>query len=679
MTKPKPDKSVLSRLTELHQQINEFNYQYYVMDDPTVPDAEYDRLLRELQTIESNFPELITSDSPTQRVGAQALSAFSQITHELPMLSLDNAFDDDEIKAFDKRVKSRLNISESIEYACEPKLDGLAVSILYEQGKLIQAATRGDGSVGEDITANVRTIKNIPLKLRGDDYPERLEVRGEVFMPKAGFAELNQRQKEQGQKVFVNPRNAAAGSLRQLDPRITAKRPLQLFAYSLGVCEGERVPLADNHSERLAQLADWGIPTNSHSSVATDADGCIEYYQTLNQERDALAYDIDGIVFKVNQSSLQQRLGFVARAPRWAIARKFPAQEEMTQLLDVEFQVGRTGAITPVARLSPVFVGGVTVSNATLHNSDEIERLGVKLGDTVIIRRAGDVIPQVVSVVLQERQSDAQDIIFPSECPVCHSNVEKLPSEVVVRCTAGLYCPAQRKEALKHFASRKAFNVDGLGDKLVEQLVDAELVKTPADFFRLTIADLIGLERMAEKSASNLIKALETAKSTTLAKFIYAMGIREVGEATASNLAQYFGAIDVIKTATLEALIEVEDIGEIVAQHIIGFFNEAHNIEIIDELISLGINWPSVSVDAREDLPLNGKTCVITGTLMAMGRDEAKQKLVELGAKVTGSVSAKTDFLVAGDKAGSKLAKAEKLGVQVWNEEKLLQFITNNS
>lgn len=679
MTKPIPDQHTQARVTELHKQINEFNYQYYVLDDPSIPDAEYDRLLRELQAIEAQYPDFVTPDSPTQRVGGQALSAFSQITHELPMLSLDNAFDDEEMSAFDKRLKTRLNNDESIQYACEPKLDGLAVSILYEHGKLVRAATRGDGSVGEDITANVRTIKNIPLSLRGNDFPERLEVRGEVFMPKAGFADLNKRQKEQGDKVFVNPRNAAAGSLRQLDPRITAKRPLQLYAYSLGICEGERRALAESHAERLHQLADWGIPINQQSAVATDATGCIDYYEKLNQQRDSLAYDIDGIVFKVNRVSLQQRLGFVARAPRWAIARKFPAQEEMTRLLDVEFQVGRTGAITPVARLEPVFVGGVTVSNATLHNSDEIDRLGVKVGDTVIIRRAGDVIPQVVSVVMQQRPDEAKDIVFPNECPVCQSAVEKLPSEVVVRCTAGLYCPAQRKEALKHFASRKAFNVDGLGDKLVEQLVDAGLVKTPADFFRLTIAHLIGLERMAEKSASNLIKALEKSKDTTLAKFIYSLGIREVGEATASNLAQYFGTIDAIKVATIESLIEVEDIGEVVAQHIVNFFQESHNLSIVEELTALGINWPVIEIADRADLPLDGQTCVITGTLASMGRDEAKQKLQALGAKVTGSVSAKTDFLVAGDKAGSKLAKAEKLGVAVWNEDNLVNFLLEHS
>lgn len=679
MTQLTPAQITQARVTELHQQIIEFNYQYYVLDDPSVPDAEYDRLLRELQTIEANHPEFITPDSPTQRVGGQALNAFSQITHELPMLSLDNAFDDTEITAFDKRLKSRLNITESIVYACEPKLDGLAVSILYEQGKLSQAATRGDGNIGEDITVNVKTIKNIPLSLRGNDYPDRLEVRGEVFMPKAGFTALNQIQKQQGNKVFVNPRNAAAGSLRQLDPRVTAKRPLQLFAYSLGICEGERTPLAENHADRLRQLATWGIPINNQSAVVTDAMGCIDYYAKLSQQRDSLAYDIDGIVFKVNQVSLQKRLGFVARAPRWAIARKFPAQEEMTRLLDVEFQVGRTGAITPVARLAPIFVGGVTVSNATLHNSDEIDRLGVKIGDTVIVRRAGDVIPQVVSVVMQQRPDNAKEIVFPTQCPICQSRVEKLPSEVVMRCTAGLYCPAQRKEALKHFASRKAFNIDGLGDKLVEQLVDAGLVKTPADFFRLTIANIIGLERMAEKSASNLLKALENCKATTLAKFVYSLGIREVGEATANNLAEYFTNLDAIKVASAETFIEVEDIGEVVAQHLVSFFQETHNTDIIDDLLSLGIHWPTVIMENRDNLPLDGQICVITGTLASMGRDEAKQKLQALGVKVTGSISAKTNFLVAGDKAGSKLAKAEKLGVTVWDETQLSTFLQNNS
>lgn len=495
-------------------------------------------------------------------------------------------------------------------------------------------------------------------------------------MPKAGFNALNEAQKAAGSKVFANPRNAAAGSLRQLDPRITAKRPLKFYAYSLGVFDTDSGVMANTHRQRLLQLAKWGLPINVLLDVGNDAQGCIDYYTKLSDMRDELDYEIDGIVYKVDDIELQQRLGFVSRAPRWAIARKFPAQEESTRLLDVEFQVGRTGAITPVARLEPVYVGGVTVSNATLHNGDEIARLGVMIEDRVIIRRAGDVIPQVVSVIAEQRPDDARAIEFPSHCPVCDSQVEKLETEAVARCTAGLFCAAQRKEALKHFASRKAFNIDGLGDKLVEQLVDAELVKTPADFFMLTVADLISLERMAEKSASNLVTALEKATSTTLAKFLYALGIREVGEATAANLASHFGELDKILSASVEQLIEVEDIGDVVAEHIVNFSREPHNRAVIDDLLEQGVHWPKIAIQDRDSLPLNGKTCVITGTLSAMGRDEAKQRLMALGAKVAGSVSAKTDFLVAGEKAGSKLAKAEKLDVDVWNEAQLLEYLS---
>lgn len=669
------DPSTQQRVEQLRADLNEHNYHYYVNDDPQIPDAEYDRLLRELIDIEKQFPDCVTADSPTQRVGDRPLTAFDQITHELPMLSLDNAFNDEEMAAFVKRIKDRLATADAIEFACEPKLDGLAVSILYENGQLVRAATRGDGQVGEDITANVKTIVNVPLSLRGTDFPERLEVRGEVFMPLEGFEQLNGQQKQAGGKTFVNPRNAAAGSLRQLDPRITAKRPLRFFAYSTGVVEGERAALPDTHTERLRRLSDWGLPINRLMETGTDAQGCIDYYQAISEKRNQLAYEIDGIVFKVNALGLQESLGFVSRAPRWAIARKFPAQEEMTVLDDVEFQVGRTGAITPVARLQPVFVGGVTVSNATLHNADEIARLEVKIGDTVIVRRAGDVIPQVVSVVTAKRPNDARPIVFPTQCPVCDSHVERLESEAVARCTAGLFCAAQRKEALKHFASRKALNIDGLGDKLVEQLVDAGLVSTPADFFKLSVADLIGLERMAEKSASNLILAIGASKQTTFAKFLYALGIREVGEATASNLAQHFKTLEAVKLADTEKLVEVDDIGDVVAMHIVNFLAEAHNIDVIDDLIAQGLSWPAIETPSDDAQPLLGKTCVITGTLSAMGRDEAKQKLQALGAKVAGSVSAKTDFLVAGEKAGSKLAKAEKLGVEVWSEQTLLDFL----
>ncbi|WP_390881844.1 NAD-dependent DNA ligase LigA [Alteromonas oceanisediminis] len=670
--------SAQARSAQLQALINDHNYRYYVLDEPQVPDAEYDRLMQELLGIEKQFPDLITPESPTQRVGAAPLSAFTQVTHELPMLSLDNAFSEDEMAAFVKRLGDRMNSSSPLTFACEPKLDGLAVSILYVDGKLTQAATRGDGRVGEDITSNVRTISNVPLSLRSDDYPQRLEVRGEVFMPKAGFEALNAAQRERGGKVFANPRNAAAGSLRQLDPRITATRPLAFFAYSMGVVDGVKQALAETHTERLSQLSQWGIPVNALCEPAQGADGCQQYYEKLAQQRDSLDYEIDGIVFKVNAIALQQRLGFVARAPRWAIARKFPAQEEITTLIDVEFQVGRTGAVTPVARLEPVFVGGVTVANATLHNGDEIKRLGVRIGDRVVVRRAGDVIPQVVSVITTERPDNAPEIVFPSACPVCGSAVEKLASEAVARCTAGLFCAAQRKEALKHFASRKALDIDGLGDKLIEQLVDAKKVTSPADLFTLSLGDLIGLERMAEKSASKLVTALEAAKRTTLAKFLYALGIREVGEATANNLAQHFIELSNIQTATVAQLVEVDDIGEVVAHHIVNYFSEPHNKEVVKALLEQGVHWPAIVKSDQGDLPLTGKTCVITGTLSSMGRDEAKQALQQLGAKVAGSVSTNTDFLVAGEKAGSKLTKAQDLGIEIWDDERLTTFLSSH-
>lgn len=666
------------RLDQLKQQLNEYNYQYYVQDSPTVPDAEYDRAMRELIDIERQFPELKTDDSPSQKVGDVPLSAFTQVEHEVPMLSLDNAFDADELLAFEKRLKDRLKRELTIVYSCEPKLDGLAVSLLYENGVLVRGATRGDGRVGENITTNVKTIANVPLRLRGEDFPERLEVRGEVFMPKAGFEQLNENQAEQGKKVFANPRNAAAGSLRQLDSRITATRPLLFYCYSMGLVENEQTPLADKHSARLNQLSQWGLPLCKDIDVAEGVESCLAYYQHIGEQRDALSYDIDGVVFKVDDLALQQELGFVARAPRWAIAQKFPAQEEMTKLLDVEFQVGRTGAITPVARLEPVFVGGVTVSNATLHNQDEIQRLGVKIGDTVVIRRAGDVIPQVVSVVEKLRPDDVRDIHFPAYCPVCNSHIEKLEGEAVARCTGGLICAAQLKESMKHFASRKALDVDGLGDKLVEQLVDMQLVKTPADFFKLDVAQIANMERMGEKSAANLINALQDAKHTTLAKFIYSLGIREVGEATAGNLAQHFRELDVIKQSDLEALQEVNDVGGIVAEHIYNFFREPHNLSVVEDLIAAGLDWPAIEKLDVDELPLAGKTYVLTGTLSQMDRNAAKARLQAMGAKVSGSVSAKTSCLIAGEKAGSKLTKAQDLGVPVMNEDDMLALFAQN-
>ncbi|MEP2652914.1 MAG: NAD-dependent DNA ligase LigA [Paraglaciecola sp.] len=656
--------------------ITEYNYQYYVLDNPSVPDAEYDRQMLALKAIETQYPELLTPDSPSQKVGDMPLPEFQQVEHEVPMLSLDNAFDEATFLAFEKRMQDRLKSSEQIIYSCEPKLDGLAVSLLYENGRLLRGATRGDGKVGENITANVRTIRNIPLMLRGDDYPERLEVRGEVVMSRDGFIKLNENQLAEGKKVFANPRNAAAGSLRQLDSRITAKRPLLFFTYSLGLVEGEQKPLAQTHSARLQQLSEWGFPLSKELQVAEDSRECLAYYQAIGTKRDALNYDIDGVVFKADKIALQQELGFVARAPRWAIAHKFPAQEEMTVVQDVEFQVGRTGAITPVARLEPVFVGGVTVSNATLHNQDEIQRLGLKIGDTVIVRRAGDVIPQVVSVILEKRPIDAREIVFPKSCPICDSNIEKLEDEAVARCTGGLYCGAQLKESMKHFASRKAFDIDGLGDKIIEQLVDLKLVKAPADFFNLELVQISNLERMGEKSAANLIKSLEKSKQTTLAKFLYSLGIREVGEATAANLAAHYCELDAIKTATVESLQEVSDVGVIVAQHLDNFFDEEHNVHVINDLIAAGIHWPKIEKIELDSLPLAGQTYVLTGTLSQMDRNTAKAKLQGLGAKVAGSVSAKTTCLVAGEKAGSKLTKAEALGVKVLNEQGMLDLFT---
>jgi DNA ligase (NAD+) len=672
---------VTQRIQQLRQQLNAYSHQYYVLDDPTVPDAEYDRLYRELERLEQEYPETFAADSPTQKVGATPLASFTQVKHEKPMLSLDNAMNENELIDFSRKVKDRLKGTslgqEELEFACEPKLDGLAVSILYEEGLLVQAATRGDGSTGENITLNVRTIKNVPLSLQGDDYPKRLEVRGEIYMPKAGFEKLNQSARENDEKVFANPRNAAAGSLRQLDSRITAKRPLEFCAYSIGVVSEEFV-LPAKHDEVLQCIKRWGLKINSDMAVVQGIQACAEYFSELGKKRDGLDYDIDGIVFKINDLAIQQQLGFVARAPRWAIAAKFPAQEEMTLLEDVDFQVGRTGALTPVARLKPVHVAGVMVSNATLHNMDEISRLGVKVGDTVIIRRAGDVIPQVVSVVLDKRPPQAKDILMPSHCPICDSKVERIASEAVARCSGGLYCAAQRKEAIKHFASRKALDIDGLGDKLVEQLVDAGLIDSFDDLFHLQLEDVAGLERMAEKSAKKLLNALEAAKTTTLGRFLYALGIREVGVTTAQNLAQYFGFLDRIQQADEATLLAVPDVGEIVAKHILSFFSEPHNQSIIEQLQKAGLNWPeSEPISAKEsaELPLAGKVYVITGTLSAMGRDDAKQYLQALGGKVSSSISAKTDALVAGEKAGSKLTKAQGLGIEILDEAGFIELL----
>ncbi len=668
------------RVQDLHQEINLLNHQYYVLDKPSVPDAEYDRLMRELISIETAEPELKLLDSPSQKVGGQALKSFTQVTHQVPMLSLDNVFSNDEWQAFAKRVQDRLVSKETIKYCAEPKLDGLAVSLRYENGILVQAATRGDGAVGENITENVRTIKSIPLKLMGDNYPDILEVRGEVFMPKASFNALNAHALKKGEKGFANPRNAAAGSLRQLDSKIAAKRNLAFYVYGIGYVEqassqtlGEEW-LEKSHYQRLCQLKTLGLPMCPEVKLLSDSSEVDSFYQYIMQERDNLSYEIDGTVFKVDDIALQQKLGFVARAPRWATAYKFPAQEETTQLLDVDFQVGRTGAITPVARLHPIFVGGVTVSNATLHNQDEIDRLGIKINDFVTIRRAGDVIPQIVSVQLQKRAPDCRDIRFPTSCPVCDSAVVKVEGEAILRCTGGLYCGAQRKEAIKHFSSRKALDVDGLGDKLVEQLVDENLIKTPADLFKLTELDVSTMERMGKKSADNLINGLAKAKTTTLPKFIYALGIREVGETTAANLANYFLTFSAIKVADEELLQKVPDVGAIVAKNITQFFQQDHNIKVVSELEVI-MSWPDIVVKSEDEQPLKDKIFVLTGTLTQMGRNEAKAELQALGAKVSGSISVKTHFLVAGEKAGSKLTKAQNLGVEILTEDDLVALL----
>lgn len=664
-----PSDSAAENIQSLRNHINEHNHKYYVLDEPSIPDAEYDRLMRELQALEDANPELITSDSPTQRVGGAPLAGFTEVQHERPMLSLDNAMNADEFAAFYQRVQDRLKTDEPLEFACEPKLDGLAISLLYVNGMLERAATRGDGQTGEDVTQNVRTIKNVPLRLQGDQTPTRIEIRGEVYMPKAGFDAYNDRARENEEKVFANPRNAAAGSLRQLDSRITAKRPLEFCAYSLGIVSDD-FEMPDTHSAQLAQVQVWGVRINEEMRVVNGLEEAQTFFTQLGEKRHQLGYEIDGTVFKINSLTLQDELGFVARAPRWAIAYKFPAVEELTVLQDVDFQVGRTGALTPVARLKPVHVAGVTVSNATLHNMDEIARLGVKIGDTVIVRRAGDVIPQIVAVVEERRPDDARDIVMPPACPVCESHIERVEGEAVTRCTGGLVCSAQRKEAIKHFASRKALDVEGLGDKLIDQMVAASLIDSLDDVFHLTLDDIAGLERMAEKSAQNVLNALEKSKATTLGRFIYSLGIREVGTVTAQNLANHFGYLERIMNASVDVLLDVPDVGNIVAQHLVNFFAEEHNRTVIEQLQKSGVHWvESEPVNAADDAPLAGKTAVITGTLSDMSRDDAKLALEALGVKVTGSVSAKTDFLVAGDKAGSKLTKAQNLGVRVFDEE----------
>ncbi|AVJ10620.1 NAD-dependent DNA ligase LigA [Haemophilus influenzae] len=667
--------NIQTQLDNLRKTLRQYEYEYHVLDNPSVPDSEYDRLFHQLKALELEHPEFLTSDSPTQRVGAKPLSGFSQIRHEIPMLSLDNAFSDAEFNAFVKRIEDRLILlPKPLTFCCEPKLDGLAVSILYVNGELTQAATRGDGTTGEDITANIRTIRNVPLQLLTDNPPARLEVRGEVFMPHAGFERLNKYALEHNEKTFANPRNAAAGSLRQLDPNITSKRPLVLNAYGIGIAEG--IDLPTTHYDRLQWLKSIGIPVNPEIRLCNGADEVLGFYRDIQNKRSSLGYDIDGTVLKINDIALQNELGFISKAPRWAIAYKFPAQEELTLLNDVEFQVGRTGAITPVAKLEPVFVAGVTVSNATLHNGDEIERLNIAIGDTVVIRRAGDVIPQIIGVLHERRPDNAKPIIFPTNCPVCDSQIIRIEGEAVARCTGGLFCAAQRKEALKHFVSRKAMDIDGVGGKLIEQLVDRELIHTPADLFKLDLTTLTRLERMGAKSAENALNSLENAKSTTLDRFIFALGIREVGEATALNLANHFKTLDALKDANLEELQQVPDVGEVVANRIFIFWREAHNVAVVEDLIAQGVHWETVEVKEASENLFKDKTVVLTGTLTQMGRNEAKTLLQQLGAKVSGSVSSKTDFVIAGDGAGSKLAKAQELNITVLTEEEFLAQIT---
>ncbi len=665
-----PDQDTLDEIARLRAELDDANYRYYVLDEPQLTDAEYDRALHRLQALEQAHPELVTPDSPTQRVGAPPDAGFPEVEHAVPMLSLDNALNEEELEAFVKRVAERLETDgETIRFCCEPKLDGAAVSLVYERGVLLSGATRGDGRTGEGITSNLRTLRSIPLKLRGD-APELLEVRGEVIMSHAGFERLNERAREEGGKVFANPRNAAAGSLRQLDPGITATRPLEFSAYQVARIEPD--PGDASHSELMAHLKAFGFRTSGLLEVVSGSQGVIDYCRRLGERRDHLGYDIDGAVIKVDDLRQQRELGFVARAPRWATAFKFPAQEEVTRLNDVEFQVGRTGAITPVARLEPVSVAGVTVANASLHNADEIARLGVRIGDSVVIRRAGDVIPQLVRVIEERRPSDTREILFPSRCPVCDSEIERLEGEVVARCSGGLYCAAQRKEALKHFASRRAMDIDGLGEKLIEALIERDWVKTPADLFRLDAERLATLPRMAQKSSENLVAALDKARQTTLPRFIFALGIREVGEATAANLARHFGTLDALMAAGQAELEAVADVGPIVAAHVHTFFRQAHNRDTIEALRDQGVTWAEETVGERPQ-PLAGQTWVLTGSLESMTRDEGKERLQALGAKVAGSVSKKTAAVVAGEAAGSKLAKAQSLGVEVLDEAAFLE------
>jgi len=666
------DQDINEQWLQLKEQIELHNYRYYVLDEPELPDAEYDRLMRQLLALEAKYPQLKTADSPSQKVGGEALEQFNKIAHLAPMLSLDNVFSENELKDFGKRIEQRLGKISELCFTCEPKLDGLAISIIYLNGVLNTAVTRGDGHLGEEVTQNVKTLRNLPLKLQGTDYPELLEIRGEIFIPRSEFERLNEEALQNNQKTYANPRNVAAGSLRQLDPKITAKRKLKVYCYSLGKVSDDFV-MPKTHYQRLQQLKSWGLPICPEIEQAQSIQGCYQYFNKIAEIRNQLPYEIDGVVYKVDNIDFQDRLGFVSRAPRWAIAHKFPAQEEITQLLGVDFQVGRTGAITPVARLEPVFVSGVTVSNATLHNMDEINRLRIKINDWVIIRRAGDVIPQIVSVVISKRDETCIDIEFPTHCPVCNALIERVENEAVARCSGGLFCSAQQVESIKHFASRKAMNIDGLGDKLIEQLAQEKLIQNASDLYHLTAEPLLGLDRMAQKSVNNLLDSIEKSKSTTLAKFIYALGIREVGETTAGLLAIHFANLEALMQADLDTLLSIQDVGPIVAKHILTFFQQQHNQEIVAQLIASGIHWPTMSMIDPDLLPLKGQTWVLTGTLEHLNRQNAKEMLENLGAKVSGSVSSKTHCVVAGVAAGSKLAKAQDLDIRVIDEEQFTQ------
>jgi DNA ligase (NAD+) len=669
--------SILDEIEYLRSEIDRHNYLYFTVENPEISDAEFDSYFLRLKKLESLHPELITPSSPTQRIGSAPVKSFGILKHGIPMLSLDNAFTDEDIIDFDQRIHNMLNSFQPIEYCCEPKIDGLAVNIRYVNGLLSSASTRGDSESGEDVTANIKTVKTIPLRLRGSAIPKLIEIRGEVFLSKAGFSKLNKLAVDRGSKIFANPRNAASGSLRQLDSSVTASRPLEFFCYGLGVVEGWNMP--DTHSQILKKIMDWGVRINPLIKVVHDAQSCLDYYNKLSLLRDDLPYEIDGVVYKVNSIEDQQQLGFITRHPRWAIAHKFPAEEAYSVIESVEFQVGRTGVITPVARLKPVRIGGVTVRNATLHNMDEVGvgRKDIRIGDTVVVRRAGDVIPEVARVEPKYRPQGAKIIVMPMHCPVCHSAIEQIEGEAAARCTAGLHCPAQQKEAIKHFASRKAMDIEGLGDKLAEQLIDTQRISSVADIYDLSLSKLSTLERMGEKSSQNLLDQIEKSKQTTLPKFLYSLGIREVGEATAKQLALQLKTIEAIQDAHLETLMQVPDVGPIVAQHIVNFFHDKHNKAIVDRLLKAGITW--APIEEMGSAPLSGNTFVLTGTLQSMSREEAKLQLEQLGAKVAGSVSAKTNYVVAGTEAGSKLTKAQELGVSILDEDAFIKLLKVHS